>query len=169
MAMAVLMVVSACSSESAPQPAVAAAPTEIEETTTTISTEDEVLAAYRASWDAFLEAADPPDPEHPRLLRTTTGEQLEAVQRMFAGDLASGFVRRGSFDLAPRVLSVEGRRAVVRDCMHDRGIVYEAATGEALTPLDEARLLVETVLVREAGTWKVAENDLVEVGCEPRR
>ncbi len=141
--------------------------TTTEAPSTTVAPEEDVLSAYRAYWDAFFEAGDPPDPDHPLLARHTTGGQLEAVRKLLEGDAAAGNARRGEVDLAPEITEIEDGTAVVEDCLHDRGYVVNAETGSTLAPEDPERQLVRTTLVQTDGRWKVEHTEMLEIGCEP--
>lgn len=135
-------------------------------TTSTLTAGDaEVLAAYRAFWDAYLAAADPMDPEHPGLAEHATGKQLETLQRAFLARKAGGEVIRGTLDLAPRVVSVTGDNAAVRDCYLDSSGVYDAATGTRKDTPSGTRHLVTASLVRDGGVWKVSDLKKEGDGC----
>ncbi len=124
--------------------------------TTAPSVDETVLAAYRAFWDAYLAAADPMNPEHPLLAEHATGEQLETLQRAFLARKAGGEVIRGTLDLAPRVVSVLGDEATVRDCYLDNTGVFDAATGERKDRASGVRHLVSASMRLDGGTWKVS-------------
>src|SRR2546421_108591 len=86
-ALAVLsLAVSGCSGSS-PKANQSTQPTErpADSTTTTgkPALADDVVAGYRAFWDAYLASADPMNPEDPRLVERTTGNELETVQKAF--------------------------------------------------------------------------------------
>lgn len=128
---------------------------------------EEVLAAYRGFWDAYLVAADPMDPEHPALVERATGAQLEQVQQAFLARLSAGEVIRGSLDLAPEVETIDDDAAEVRDCYADGTGIYDAATGERKDTESGERQLVRASLVRDEGAWKVAELVREGTGCTP--
>lgn len=128
------------------------------------SAEDEVLAAYFAFWDAFFEAADPPNPDHPALERVATGEQLERLRELFAEDLRESRVRRGGPEFHPEVTELTEDSATVRDCYLDAAGIYDSDTGERLDPGDEYVLALVT-LISTDGVWKVAETSLEVGGC----
>lgn len=134
--------------------------------TTEASPDAEVLAGYRRFWDAYLTAADPMDPTHPDLLEAATGAQLERVQRAFLARQASGEVIRGSLDLAPEVVEVDGTTATVTDCYADDTHIFDVASGEQKDPPDIVSFRVTASLELVDGVWKVA--DLVQEGegCE---
>lgn len=127
--------------------------------------EAEVLAGYRAYWDAYLAAGDPMDPEHPALREHATGPALEAVQRSFLSLKSSGKVIRGSLELDPRVVDVEDDRATVRDCYGDDTGLYDAETGAREDEPTGQRHLVTATLLLEEGTWKVELLEDEGLGC----
>lgn len=138
-------------------------------TTTTETTaspvEEDVLAGYRAYWDAYLAAGDPMDPEHPLLAEHATGPALEAVQRSFLSLRSGGKVIRGSLDLDPRVVDVDDPTARVRDCYGDDTGVYDAESGEREDEPTGQRHLVTATLRLEEGTWKVERLEDEGLGC----
>jgi hypothetical protein len=141
-----------------------------ESTTSTAAVSDEeavVLDAYRAFWDAYLEAADPMDPQHPVLQEHATGEQLQQVTGAFLARLSAGEVIRGEFDLAPAVVELTDNTATVSDCYLDRSGVFNAETGERLDQASGVRHLVTAELRFEDGSWKVASITREGDGCTP--
>lgn len=139
-------------------------------TTSTVPPEHaEVLARYRAFWeDAFLVAADPMDPEHPALAEHAANPELEQLQRAFLSRRASGEVIRGTFELSPTIVSVDGDTATVRDCYLDNTGVYDAGTGERKDePSNGARVEILVSLINDGGAWKVSEIKKEGEGCQP--
>ena len=137
------------------------------ETTTTTTPEEVVLAAYRAFWDAYLEAADPVNPEHPVLAEVATGEELDQLRNAFLARLTAGEVIRGEVELAPRITEVDGTAATVTDCYLDRTGIYDAATGERKDTESGLRHLVTVDLVLEGTSWKVEHLAREGDGCTP--
>ena len=140
-----------------------------ESSTSTSEASDEtaVLDAYEAFWDAYLEAADPMDPQHPVLQEHATGEQLQQVTGAFLARLSAGEVIRGEFDLAPVVVELTDSTATVSDCYLDRSGVFNAETGERLDQESGVRHLVTAKLLLEDGSWKVASMTREGDGCTP--
>lgn len=135
-------------------------------TTTAVDDEQAVLDAYVAFWNhGFLVAADPMDPTHPALAEHATGTQLETLQRAFLARQTNGEVIRGSLDLAPRIVSVVGETATVRDCYLDDTGVFDAATGERHDTPTGVRHLVTATLVVEGDAWKVSDLEREGDGC----
>ena len=134
-------------------------------TSTLPPAEQEVADAYRAFWDAYLASADPMDPLSTRLSDHATGTELETVRTAFIARRSGGEVIRGSFELAPRVVSVVGDTATVRDCYLDNTGIYDAATGTRKDTPTGVRHLITATLVREGGAWKVSDLRKEGDGC----
>ena len=135
-------------------------------TSTTAGQDGEVLDAYVAFWnDGYLEAADPMDPTNPALAAHATGEQLETLERAFLARQTNGEVIRGTLDLQPRVVSVVGETATVRDCYLDNTGVFDAESGERVDTASGVRHLITATLVVEDDTWKVSDLKQEGDGC----
>lgn len=134
-------------------------------TTTMLDPQTAAVAAYRAFWQAFLAAADPMNPEDPRLAEHATGEQLAAVRKSFLAAKAAGNVIRGGLDLAPKVVSADATTVVLRDCYGDTTGLYNGATGERQDKDDPRRLLVTATVTIVDGVWKVASIKYEGDGC----
>ena len=134
-------------------------------TTTTLEPQAAAVGAYRAFWQAFLAAADPMNPEDPRLAEHATGEQLAAVRKSFLAAKAAGNVIRGSLDLAPKVVSADATTVVLRDCYGDTTGLYNATTGVRQDKDDPRRLLVTATVTLVDGVWKVASIKYEGDGC----
>ncbi len=127
--------------------------------------EQEVLAAYLASWEAWDAATDPANPELPGLAETSTGPALKAAVDQIAAWRASGRVAHDPEDSISEhraeVVSVDGQEATVRDCSIDDGLVVIAATGEVVNDAIET-IDFEASMVIEAGRWKLSSLKVVE-------
>lgn len=133
-------------------------------TTTTTRVEEAVLDAYLAFWDAFALAADPPNPDHPALAETATGEQLERLRTLFAERRDDGIAADpGDTRQRPRVVEVTRSRATVADCWLDEGVMTDAQTG-ALISDRKIWTEGEFVLVRIDSAWKVQSSSITERG-----
>lgn len=169
-ALVALAVMGGCADDEAngspPTSASERTPSEPDTTSTTVAADQKVLAAYVAFWnDGYLVAADPMDPTHPALAEHATGEQLETLERAFLARQTSGEVIRGTLDLAPRVVSVVGETATVRDCYLDNTGIYDAATGERHDTATGVRHLITATLVLEDRSWKVSDLNQEGDGC----
>ncbi len=160
----------ACSSNDGPSTSPPSTETTIVSTTTSTTTADPgaaAVAGYRAFWQAYLAAADPMAPEDPRLAEHATGQELAAVRKAFLAYKAAGSVIRGSLDLVPKAVSVEGSTVLVRDCYDDQTGVYAVADGSRQDKDNPKRHLVTATVVQESGVWKVAAIKLEGDGCTP--
>lgn len=128
--------------------------------------QQQVLAAYRAFWDAYIAASNPMNPEHPALADHAADGELDTVRRTLLARRSAGEVFKGTMDLAPKVTAIEGDRATVTDCHDDNLVVVDAASGAIKEPDDPVRKLVTVTLVRggPAG-WKVTAIKLGSEGC----
>ena len=128
----------------------------------------EILAAYQAFWDDFRAAADPMNPAHPRLELHATGRQLAHLRTRFTTLRGERIVIRGSIDLAAKVASIEGDKAVLEDC-HDASklLKYDVRSGELRDTVDERRSFFQVEMERTSGGWKVENAVQVRMGCEP--
>ncbi len=168
-ALAALGMLSACADDEGAQATTTpptTSTTATEPTSTTFGEDQEVLDAYVAFWnDGYLVAADPMDPTHPALAAHATGEQLETLERAFLARQANGEVIRGTLDLRPRVVSVVGDTATVRDCYMDDTGVYDATTGERRDTATGVRHLISATLVVDGDAWKVSHLEQESDGC----
>lgn len=127
-----------------------------------------VIRAYLDFWDAVEAATDPPDPEHPDLLATAAGLQLEQLQEVIAGYREDGYVRRGDHEHHPSIREFldGGSAAVVDDCnvLDSEAGLYDAETGERVEGGGEPgdRELLEARLELVDGAWKVVNVNVVE-------
>jgi hypothetical protein len=144
-----------------------AAPEGVDTTATTVPAEEAaVVAAYEDFWEAYLEAADPMDPSHPVLAEHAVNPQLERLQKSFLSRRSSGEVIRGTLDLAPEVVSVNGGTARLRDCYADSTGVYDVETGERKDTPTGVRHRVTAEMVLDGAVWKVGDITREGDGCD---
>lgn len=139
-------------------------------TTTTVNAAVAVELAYRDFWDMFLELGamtGPFDPNVviPILRRRTTGPEYDTLFKNFQGDRLAGIVRKGTVDLAPKVLSVDDVKATLKDCYDDHIGVYRASTGERTDKDTPDRHPATVELIVEDGAWKVKTLTFEEGTC----
>lgn len=165
-ALVALGVLSACADDEGASTTTTASTSTDDSTTTPIGEDQQVLDAYISFWnDGYLAAADPMDPTSPALAAHATGEQLETLERAFLARQTNGEVIRGTLDLQPRVVSVVGDTATVRDCYLDNTGVFDAVTGERHDTATGVRHLITATLVVEDNTWKVRDLEREGDGC----
>ena len=132
-------------------------------TTTLVASDGAVLAAYHAFWAAYLQASNPMDPLAPVLAAHATGSELSTVAKAFLAYKDAGDVIRGTFDLDPKVVSIDGPNAVVRDCYGDNTHLY-SSTGAQVDTSSGTRHLV-SVDLQLGGTWRVSQITHLADGC----
>lgn len=135
-------------------------------TSSTLSTEDEIAARYRAFWEARFEANQaPPNPDHPGLREYATGAQLENVIAETTRNRDQGLAFRRAEDSVGttrvRIGEVQGDEATVRECVVDDGVVYRIATGEVVDDAVSTQN-VRATMRRVEGKWKLAAAQLLQ-------
>jgi hypothetical protein len=158
-------VVASCSNRKADTSATTTTRPSTTTTSEPSATEQAVLRDYRAYWDAYLAASNPMNPENPVLAEHATGPALEKLQRAFLAFKSAGKIIRGTLDLAPRVVSIDGETATVRDCYGDGTGVYDAATGKREDTASGKRHLATATLHLENGIWKMERLADEGLGC----
>lgn len=135
-------------------------------TTTTNPQEVAVLTAYRAEQAAFEQALQQGNPNLPALDQTMTGSQLVSVRRTLVTDQVNGIVGRGSVQLYPKLVSVNGGQAIVHDCLFSSLELVYAATGKPVPPATPPEHDgVQATLVLASGTWKVSDQHVTDGSC----
>lgn len=140
---------------------------DVSTTSTTVPAENEaVLRDYRAFWDDFLAVTGTLTPE-PRLSAHATGAELDQLNNLVMGNKLHGTISKGTLDLAPKVQSVLGDTAVVKDCVDDHTGLYKADTGQRLDTDDPQRQSYLVTMKKVGDVWKASDVDQREVGCVP--
>jgi hypothetical protein len=136
-------------------------------TTSTNAQASGVLAAYRAEQAAFGQAVQQADPTLPALTQTMTGNQLTSVRRALVSDQTNGIVGRGTAQLNPKVVSIQGNQAVVHDCLFSSIELVYSATGKPVPPVTppEHDGVKATLVQTSPGTWKVSDQNVTEGSC----
>jgi hypothetical protein len=129
------------------------------------SVEEEIVDRYEGYWDARFAANSPPNPDDPGLREYATGAQLDHVIAETQANLNAGVELRRPDDPADfqeiSVLSVDGDRAVVQECVVNDGLVVETGTG---TVVDDsvATYNVRGDMQRVDGKWRLATANQVQ-------
>lgn len=182
-ALAAASLLAGCKGSDTPSPA-AAAPstppttavttptTALTATTRLVTDEDRIRETYRDFWMAWERANDPPNPDHPDLLRIYDGEALNNARRAISESKGRNerTVRppnsRTSHNI--QVTSVDRDKATVEDCSFDDLQVVNSSgqviNGETATELWSASL------VKKGDQWTVTFNEMKqkwqgEPGC----
>lgn len=134
-------------------------------TTTTDPRGAAALESYRAFWSDYIAAGDPVDPSSPRLREHATGQELQHVVSAFLSYRAAGEVLRGTIDLAPVVVKIDGETVTLRDCYASHILRYDAKTGQSKGAGRQDRSLVTVTMVRDGGVFKVSNLAHESDGC----
>jgi hypothetical protein len=168
----VLVAVAAALAACSPGGPPAAAPTTTAPTTTTPTTtiattttaaptttaEDPEVAAVRQAHLDYLAmfelVGDPPNPDHPELARTATGDAYHRLRANLAQRLLEGKRMVGSWDSSIESIDVNGDQATVVDCALD-GLELLAPDGSVVIPADSERYRLTSRLQKMYGEWRV--------------
>lgn len=126
-----------------------------ETTSTTLSPEQEVLRDYDLARNAIAAAANPPDPNHPELVRYWGGEALTALQAMFTQWQGLNVATQTEVQVDAEVTALAGDTATVRDCFTDTSQTIDLATGQPAGQPDTTTQHVDVNLERRDGVWVV--------------
>jgi hypothetical protein len=132
-------------------------------TTTTVSPEAEVEAAYLAFWDMAVRLAESPNPDDPEIAQRASGDALaDLVNGLRALQSQNQHSEFGP-EYGHEVLSTEidGETAIVEDCAVDDSKIVNVETGEiAVEGVGTQRLSV--TLRRSDGDWVVDKFDQLD-------
>ncbi|HEY7071439.1 MAG TPA: hypothetical protein VH479_15030 [Acidimicrobiales bacterium] len=134
-------------------------------TTTTLGLEDQIVAAYEASWNDFIRAGDPPQPDAEFLTDHNTGEALTAARNLLQGYMSEGVAMRGTYEFDAQVVESADTTATVHDCGLNQLQVVRPDTGEVLDQSDDVRDGLVAAMVLEGGDWKVTSLQNSEEVC----
>ena len=127
-----------------------------------------VLAAYRAGWKAFEQAAAAANPADPALAATMVDPQLQGVKANLLADQRQGMVGRGDTSLHPKVVSISATTATVVDCAYSTAELVYASTGKPVPPVTPPENDgVRATLVLVGGTWKISKQTVTDGKCAP--
>jgi hypothetical protein len=135
--------------------------------TTTNPQTSAVAAAYRAEQAAFEAALQQADPTFPTLAQTMTGNQLTSVRRALVADQTNGIIGRGTAQLNPKVVSIQGNQATVHDCLFSSIELIYSATGKPVPPVTQPEHdgVKATLVQVSTGMWKVSDQNVTEGSC----
>ena len=94
--------------------------------------EADVLAAYEASWNDFIEAGDPPSPDAEFLADHMAGDALDVTRNLLRQYHAEGVVLRGTFDVDAVVTELERRPALLSRTARSTSLRWSHPTPEGL-------------------------------------
>lgn len=136
-----------------------------ERTTTTLSEEAEVIAAYERFWEVVLEAEDPLNPDHPSLRTVADDEALKRVQNVIKRYLEAGYLVAGDLRILSATAQVSGPTATIRSCLHDMSRL-STSSGEVIEPPDNEAFVWKAHLRSAEGRWKVTRIRITDKLCD---
>ncbi len=158
-------------STSSSAPASSNGPTATSRTTpTTAEPNPQLVAAVRAFWDLYLQLGarsapfNAPD-TRAQLGRRATGKELAKLYAVFRGNAVAGAVVKGTIDIAPKVVRINGATAQVRDCYDDKTGLYRVSDGKRIDTDDPRRHQVLMTFTRVGAIWKVSAIKDEGLGC----
>ncbi len=165
--MVALSVAAICSGCGGSDPAGSGSTSSTSVSTTTNPQTAAVVAAYRAEQAAFQGALRQANPTFPALAQTMTGNQITSVRRALVADQTSGIVGRGTAQLNPKVVSINGNQAIVHDCLFSSIELVYTATGKPVPPATSAEHdgVMATLVQVSPGMWKVSDQNVTEGSC----
>jgi hypothetical protein len=138
--------------------------------TTTTGPNTQLVAAVRAFWDLYLRAGARTGPfnaadTRARLGQRATGKELAKLYAVFQGNAVAGTVVKGTIDIAPKVVSITGATAQVRDCYDDKTGLYRVSDGQRIDTDDPRRHQAFMTFTRVGDIWKVSAITDEGLGC----
>lgn len=138
--------------------------------TTTTGQNAQLRSAVRAFWDLYLRLGGDTGPFDGTATRRvlaarTTGAELNRLLAYFSSSAASGYIVRGTVDIAPRVVSVAGATAQVRDCYDDKTGLYRIINDQRVDADNPLRHRVLMTFVLANGVWKASAISDEGDGC----
>jgi hypothetical protein len=127
--------------------------------------EEEIVARYKAFWEARFAANSPPDPDDPALRKYGTGEALDQIVAEAQANEDAGVEFRPNDDPVGiqriDVINVEGDRATVQECVVDDGLVVRQSDGSVVNDV-VATHNKEGQMRRVDGEWRLASLRVVQ-------
>lgn len=127
--------------------------------------EEQIVARYKAFWAARFEANSPPNPDDPALREYGTGEALDQIVAEAQSNKDAGLEFRASDHPAGTqrvtVISVDGDRATVQECVVDDGLVVRRSSGAVVNDA-VATHNKEGEMRRVDGKWRLASFRVVQ-------
>ncbi|MGQ0680247.1 MAG: hypothetical protein ACT4OM_11460 [Actinomycetota bacterium] len=130
-----------------------------------------VLIAYRRFWELYqLTGADPAVADLDAMAEVTGPELMESQEEGIMTYLERGTRLEGSLAVSPRVVELEPTRALVQDCIVNSLSEVNVATREVVLAPDPFPFVVDAVLQKTGGAWKLTEyvaNNTEQGNCAP--
>lgn len=130
----------------------------------------QAVAAVRTYWSTYLRLAGRTSSFDQTVTRgavakITTAAALDRLLSVLRTNAVAGYVVKGTIESTPRLVSLVGSTATVRDCYDDRSGLFAAADGTRIDQDDPNRHLALFGLERQVDGWKVSTIDQPEEPC----
>lgn len=144
----------------------AATPT-TEKASSSLDSDERVLADYQAYWDVVVDVYADGDFRSTRLREHATGVQLDFVRNDVLSNATRRRVARGRPKLfGAEVTSRDEGKATVEDCIDsNQWLFHDAQTGRLVDSPSGKRYRLTAKLRLEDRRWKVADVDYKEAQC----
>lgn len=144
--------------------------TTLRPTPTTTGPNTQLVAAVRSFWDLYLRVGARSGPFNAAETRSllgqrAAGKELAKLYDVFQGNAVAGTVVKGSINIAPKVVSIAGATAQVRDCYDDKTGLYRVSDGKRIDTDDPRRHQVLMTFTRVGAIWKVSAIKDEGLGC----
>jgi len=129
----------------------------------------DIIAGYRATWDAHLAVGRDrkATADDERLRATRTGDSLAAIQRSLRSFKDRNEVLTGEVKLHPVVVEIKGDTATIRDCLDDATGSANADTGRVAEPPTRIVTTITSTMKLVDGVWKQSNYRDEKVPCTP--
>lgn len=132
------------------------------------ASDDAIIAAYLDAKDAYVEAYNPADPEHPGLIAWFDGNALEGYQTELDGLVADGHSEVIEYDLHPEVIINEGgTAAIVNDCYGVEVTTIDTESGDPVGQAQSYTRNTDFSLQRRDDQWVIVNYHHLESECTP--
>jgi hypothetical protein len=126
-----------------------------------------VLDAYRQSWADLITAGDPINPDAPELKTHRAKQALDVIVVVLKDYQSKGVVYRGTVDLHPRIVKLDGDKATIRDCVFDHTETLDPNTNQIVKAAADHARWTNTTMEVVGGGWKAVTFTPEDKECTP--
>jgi hypothetical protein len=126
-----------------------------------------VLDAYRQSWADLITAGDPINPGAPELKTHRAKQALDVIVAVLKDYQSKGVVYRGTVDLHPKIVKLDGGRATIRDCVFDHTETLDPNTNQIIKAAADHARWTNTTMEVVGGGWKAVTFTPEDKVCTP--
>ncbi|MDQ6910397.1 MAG: hypothetical protein M3Z84_06385 [Actinomycetota bacterium] len=126
-----------------------------------------VLDAYRQSWADLIAAGDPINPDAPELKIHRAKQALDVIVAVLNDYKSKGVVYRGTVELRPKIVKLDGDKATIRDCVFDHTETLDPKTNQIVKAAAVYPRWVTTKMEVVGGGWKAVTFTPEETQCAP--